>query len=346
MIESVIWFLNLPVIAAAIKGGFLIGVLLSITGFLVLIERKVIAYLQHRVGPNRAGPLGLFQPFADVFKLITKEDFTPPFVDKVLFILAPAIITITGLMGLAIIPFGDVNKSTWYVVSNTNMGVLVFLALSSLGVYSIVLAGWASNNKYAMLGGLRATAQMISYELAMGLSLLSVVVMAGSMNLNDIVVAQQGAWFCFLQPIGFFTFLVAIVAESRRVPFDLPEAENELVAGFHTEYSSLKFALFFLGEYVSIVVLGAILSVMYLGGWNGPVPSYLPGFIQAVVPAFWLIFKIGMIFLFFIWIRATFPRFRYDQLMDIGWKVLIPLALVNLVLSTVISLLFMGPMGR
>jgi NADH-quinone oxidoreductase subunit H len=260
--------------------------------------------------------------------------------------LAPAIITITGLMGLAIIPFGDVNKSTWYVVSNTNMGVLVFLALSSLGVYSIVLAGWASNNKYAMLGGLRATAQMISYELAMGLSLLSVVVMAGSMNLNDIVVAQQGAWFCFLQPIGFFTFLVAIVAESRRVPFDLPEAENELVAGFHTEYSSLKFALFFLGEYVSIVVLGAILSVMYLGGWNGPVPSYLPGFIQAVVPAFWLIFKIGMIFLFFIWIRATFPRFRYDQLMDIGWKVLIPLALVNLVLSTVISLLFMGPMGR
>jgi NADH-quinone oxidoreductase subunit H len=345
VIDWLISFLNHPVIAAAIKGGFLVGVLLSITGFLVLIERKVIAYLQHRVGPNRAGPFGLCQPFADVFKLLTKEDFTPPFVDKVLFIAAPMIITITGLMGLAIIPFGDVDKSPWYVVSDTNLGVLVFLALSSLGVYSIVLAGWSSNNKYSTLGGLRATAQMISYELAMGLSLLSVVVMAGSMNLNDIVVAQKGAWFVFLQPIGFFVFLVAIVAESRRTPFDLPEAENELVAGFHTEYSSLKFALFFLGEYVGVVVLSAIMAVMYLGGWQGPVPSFLPEFLQAIVPAFWLIFKIACIFFFFIWIRATFPRFRYDQLMDIGWKRLIPLALINLLISTVISLLFLQGTG-
>jgi NADH-quinone oxidoreductase subunit H len=311
-----------------IKGAVIMGVIFNITGYIVWWERKVIARLQHRVGPNRAGPFGLLQPIADVLKLLFKEDSSPPFVDRFLFIAAPAIITIMGLLGLGLIPFGDVSQSHWYAVINSNVGILLFLAFSSLGVYSIVLAGWSSNSKYALIGGLRATAQMISYELSMSMSVLAVVMMAGTLNLNDIVKSQNNIWFVILQPLGFVVFLVSIIAESRRTPFDLPEAENELVAGFHTEYSSMKFALFFLGEYIGILMLSAVLSILYLGGWHGPGPD----------GPWWLFIKIFILLFFFIWIRATYPRFRYDHLMELGWKYLIPLSVLNLIITAVIVL--------
>jgi NADH-quinone oxidoreductase subunit H len=270
-------------------------------------------------------------PIADVLKLLTKEDSMPPFANKVLFVMAPMIITITGLLGLGLIPFGNPDLHHWFSLSDSNIGVLLFLALSSIAVYSIVLAGWASNSKYALLGGLRATAQMISYELSMSMSLLAVVVLAGSLNLNDIVKAQQPLWFLALQPLGFLIFLISAIAESRRTPFDLPEAENELVAGFHTEYSSMKFALFFLGEYIGVLLLSAIIAILYLGGWQGPGPEWLG--------PVWLILKVVALLFFFIWIRATYPRFRFDHLMELGWKVLIPLSILNLVISIIIVLL-------
>ncbi len=373
-------FLNHPVVAGALKSVVVLSIILSITGYIVLFERRVIAWLQHRVGPNRAGPLGIFHPLADVIKLFTKEDFMPPFVDKVLFVIAPALIAVIGLVSFGLIPWGNADESHWYVVADSNLGVLLFLALSSLAVYSIVLAGWSSNSKYSMLGGLRATAQMISYELSMGLSLLGVVLIVGSLRLNDIVLAQTPVWFIVLQPLGFVIFLISAIAESRRTPFDLPEAENELVAGFHTEYSSMKFAMFFLGEYIGVLLLSAVIAVMYLGGGRGP---YLPlwgmllgaaaivtylwwraffrrkgapllayaaialiatvlykqGWLAVAAPgAVWLIMKIVAIVFFFVWIRATYPRYRYDHLMDVGWKWLIPLSIVNLVITAVVAL--------
>ena len=326
------WLKNIPawqfaVLATIVKGAVVLFALLTFAGYAVYIERRVLARLQHRLGPNRCGPWGILQPLADVFKLLTKEESFPPFANKVLFILAPCIITVTGLLSFAIVPFGD---SPWLVISDLNLGVLFFLALSSLGVYSIVLAGWASNSKYAVIGGLRAAAQMISYELSMALSLLAVVLMAGSFQFTEIARAQSPAWFIFLQPIGFFVFLTAMVAESRRTPFDLPEAENELVAGFHTEYSSMKFALFFLGEYTGIALLSFIISTAYLGGWSGP---FAPG-------PWWLFLKVAFFIFFFIWIRATYPRLRYDHLMQLGWRYLLPLSILNLLLTAVLCLAF------
>lgn len=327
-------------LVTAFKGVVIMMFIFGITGYIVLFERRVIARLQHRVGPNRARlyigkfrvPFINLHPIADVLKLLTKEDSMPPFVNKVLFVAAPMIITITGLLGLGLIPYGNPNLSHWFSLSDSNIGVLIFLALSSLAVYSIVLAGWASNSKYALIGGLRATAQMISYELSMSMSLLAVVIMAGSMNLNQIVLAQGPLWFLALQPLGFLIFLISAVAESRRTPFDLPEAENEIVAGFHTEYSSMKFALFFLGEYIGVLMLSAVISILYLGGWHGPGPEWLG--------PLWLVIKIVALLFFFIWIRATYPRFRYDHLMELGWKFLIPLSILNLIFTILIVLLF------
>lgn len=325
-------------IVTGIKGIVIMMFIFGITGYIVLFERRVIARLQHRVGPNRARlyigkfkvPFINLHPIADVLKLLTKEDSMPPFVNKVLFVAAPMIITITGLLGLGLIPFGNPDLNHWFSLSDSNLGILVFLALSSIAVYSIVLAGWSSNSKYALLGGLRATAQMISYELSMSISLLAVVVMAGTFNLNDVVKSQGPLWFLALQPLGFLVFLISAVAESRRTPFDLPEAENEIVAGFHTEYSSMKFALFFLGEYIGVLMLSAVISILYLGGWHGPGPEWLG--------PLWLILKVVALLFFFIWIRATYPRFRYDHLMELGWKVLVPLALVNLIITIIIVL--------
>jgi NADH-quinone oxidoreductase subunit H len=312
---------------ALIKSAILLFILLTLAAYAVFMERIVIARLQARVGPNRAGPFGLLQPLADFLKLLTKEDSRPPFVDKWLFFAAPMLIMVTTILTFAVIPFGA--DPIWQI-ANVNIAALVFLALSSLGVYSIVLAGWSSNSKYATLGGLRATAQMISYELSMGMSVLACALMAGSFSLVDIVNAQRPFWFIIIQPIGFVVFLVAIIAESRRTPFDLPEAENELVAGFHTEYSSMKFALFFLGEYVGVMLLSAVLTLLYLGGWSGP---WLPDPIWMCIKIFFLVF-------FFIWIRATYPRFRYDHLMELGWKWLIPLSVLNLIISAILVLAF------
>lgn len=325
-----------PVGLALFQIALVLGALLTVAGYVVLLERKVIAWLQHRVGPNRAGPFGLLQPLADVFKLLTKEEFTPPFADRWLFLAAPGIIMVTSILSFAVIPFGADPR---FCIANLDAGVLVFLALSSLGVYSIVLAGWSSNSKYAALGGLRATAQMISYELSMSIALLGVCLQAQTLSFTGIVEAQRDVWFCFIQPLGFIVFVVSVIAESRRAPFDLPEAENEIVAGFHTEYSSMKFAMFFLGEYVSIMLLGAVIATVYLGGYLGPNLPFFPWWLEGPT---YLIAKLSFIVLVFIWLRATYPRFRYDHLMELGWKYLIPLGVLNLVIAAILTLAFPG----
>lgn len=301
----------------------LTAALLSLAGILTWAERRVLGLFQDRYGPNRVGPFGLLQPFADGVKLMTKEDWVPPFADRPVFVLAPAIVFVTALLGFAVIPFAD-----GLVISDLDVGLLFFLGLLSLGVYSVVLGGWASNSKFALLGGLRAAAQLISYEIPLGLALIGVVMLAGSLRLSTIVAAQQDLWFIVTQPLGFLLFLIAGIAEARRVPFDLPEAENELVAGFHTEYSGMKFALFFVGEYVDVVLISAAITVLFLGGWHGPL---LP-------PLVWFMLKTGLFIFVFFWVRAILPRLRYDQLMAFNWKVLLPLALVNILVSGALAL--------
>lgn len=301
-----------------------LGVLLFLAAYLVWVERKFLARLQVRYGPNRAGKFGLLQPIADAIKMLVKEDTVPDSADRVIFLLAPAVVATTALLMAAVIPFGN-EVTLWgekipMVVSDLNVGLLYVFALSSLGVYGVALGGWASNSKYSLLGGIRGAAQMISYELSLGLSLVPIVMLARSFSLVDIVEAQAAYPFVLVQPVAFVIFVISAMAESKRIPFDLPEAENELGAGFHTEYSGMRFGLFFIGEYVHIQVLGALLAVFFLGGWRGP---FLP-------PPAWLLIKIILVALVMIWIRGTLPRFRYDQLMAFGWKVLIPAALINI----------------
>ena len=291
-------------------------VLLSVSAGLIWLERRLLALWQDRYGPNRVGPFGLLQVLADMIKIFTKEDWIPPFADKSVFVIAPAVIMVTVLLSFAIVPFAP-----GIAVVDLNIGVLFFLAMSSMGVYSVVLAGWASNNKYALLGGLRAAAQMLSYEVFMGLSLIGVVLLAGSFNLHDIVAAQQRLWFCIPQILGLLIFLIAGVAETRRLPFDLPESESELVAGFHAEYSGMKFGMFFVGEYLGITLISAMIVTLFFGGWLGPL---LP-------PIAWFALKTFVLICFFILLRAALPRPRFDQLMSYGWKVMLPLALLNLV---------------
>ncbi len=299
----------------------IIGVLLvvlNLAALLIWVERRLLALWQDRYGPNRVGPFGLLQPVADAIKLFFKEDWIPPFADRIVFVIAPGIVVATALMAFAVVPV-----SPGVVVADLNVALLFFLAMSSLGVYSLVLGGWSSNNKYALLGGMRAAAQMVSYEVFMGLSLMGVVLLAGSFNLSEIVHAQRGLWFVVPQFLGFLLFLVAGVAEARRLPFDLPEAESELVAGFHSEYSSMKFGMFFVGEYVALTLISAMITVLFLGGWLGP---FLP-------PVVWFLVKTGGLLSFFILLRAALPRPRFDQLMSWGWKVMLPLALVNLLVT-------------
>jgi NADH-quinone oxidoreductase subunit H len=300
-----------------IVAGVLISVL-TIAAGLIWLERRLLALWQDRYGPNRVGPAGLLQVLADTIKLLWKEDWIPPFADKPVFIIAPAVIMITVLMTFAVIPFGpDI------LVANLNIGLLFFLAMSSLGVYSVVLAGWSSNNKYSLLGSLRASAQMLSYEVFMGLSVMGVVMLAGSFNLREIVEAQHRLWFCIPQFLGLIIFAVAGIAETHRLPFDLPEAESELVAGYHSEYSGLKFGMFFVGEYLGITLISAMVVTLFFGGWLGPV---LP-------PVVWFFLKTFVFICGFILLRATLPRPRYDQLMAYGWKVMLPLALLNLIVT-------------
>ena len=299
----------------------IVGVLivaLSLSALLIWMERRLLALWQDRYGPNRVGPFGLMQVVADMIKIFTKEDWIPPFADKPVFVIAPAIIMVTVLMSFAVLPVGP-----GIVVSDLNIGLLFFLGMSSLGVYSIMLAGWSSGNKYSLLGGLRAAAQMISYEVFMGLSLMGVVLLAGTFNLSAIVEAQQRLWFAVPQFLGFILFLIAGVAEARRLPFDLPEAEAELVAGFHSEYSGMKFGMFFVGEYLGITLISSMITVLFLGGWTGP---WLP-------PIVWFLIKVLAFLCFFILLRASLPRLRFDQLMSLGWKVMFPLALANLLVT-------------
>ncbi len=298
-------------------------VVLNLAAGLIWVERRLLALWQDRYGPNRVGPFGLGQVIADSVKLFTKEDWIPPFADKPVFVLAPAIIVATALISFAVVPFAP-----GFVIADLDIGVLFLLAMSSLGVYSVVLAGWASNNKYSLLGGIRASAQMLSYEVFMGLSLLGVVALAGSFRLTDIVEAQRGLWFIVPQFLGFVLFLIAGVAETRRLPFDLAEAENELIAGFHSEYSGMKFGMFFVGEYMGVTLISATISLLFLGGWLGPV---LP-------PPVWFAVKTMFFICLFILFRAALPRPRFDQLMSWGWKVMLPLALVNLLVTGAVVL--------
>lgn len=302
--------------------------LITIAAWLIWVERRVLALWQDRYGPNRAGPFGLFIVVADTLKLFFKEDWIPPFADKAIFVIAPAIVAATVLMSFVIVPFGP-----GILIADLNIGLLFFLAMSSLGVYSIVLGGWASNNKYSLLGALRGASQMISYEVFMGLSLMGVVMLSGSFRLSDIVLAQQDYWFIVTQPVAFVIFLIAGVAETHRLPFDIPESESELVAGFHSEYSGMKFGMFFIGEYLGIILISSMLVTLFCGGWLGP--AFLPGVV-------WFFLKTFAFILLFILLRASLPRPRYDQLMEYGWKVLLPVALLNLLVTGAVVLLMKG----
>lgn len=301
----------------------LLAVLLPVGAMLVWVERRMLGIWQDRLGPNRVGPFGILQSLADLIKILTKHDWIPPFADPVVFVIAPLIVAATVLLSFAVIPF-----TPEFVLADLNIGLLFILAMSSLAVYSVVLAGWASNNKYAMLGGMRAAAQTISYEVFMGISLMGVVILSGSFNLLQIVEAQQGMWFVVPQFAGFVIFTIAGLAEAHRLPFDLPEAETELTAGFHTEYSGMKFALFFLGEYLGLLLISCLITTLFLGGWLGP---WLPPFV-------WFFLKTTFVVLFIILIRASLPRPRFDQLLAFGWKVLLPVALANLVMTAALSL--------
>jgi len=309
----------LPLLVIAV----VLFVVLNLSAGLIWVERRLLALWQDRYGPNRVGPFGLGQIVADSIKLFTKEDWIPPFADKAVFVLAPAIVVATALISFAVVPF-----ASGFVIADLNIGILFLLAMSSLGVYSVVLAGWSSNNKYSLLGGIRAAAQMMSYEVFMGLALLGTVMLAGSFRLTDIVEAQRGLWFVVPQFLGFVLFLIAGVAETRRLPFDLAEAESELIAGFHSEYSGMKFGMFFVGEYIGVILVSAIISLLFFGGWLGPI---LP-------PGIWFAAKTMFFICFFILLRAALPRPRFDQLMSWGWKVMLPLALVNLLVTGAVVL--------
>jgi len=380
-------------ILSIIKAAVVAFVLLTTLAYLQWVERKVIAHIQVRLGPSRVGPHGLLQPLADVIKLITKEDLIPPYVNKFIYLLAPFLAVTMALISISVIPFGSeiqvFGQRTWMQLTDLNIGLLFILAISSMGVYGVALAGWASNNKYALLGGLRSSAQMISYELPLSLAIAAPLLLSNSLSLRQIVETQTGSilhWNILRLPapqiVSFIVFLIAGFAETNRVPFDLPEAENELVAGFHTEYSSMKFAAFFMAEYANMVTMSCLTTTLFLGGWQplfasawgsslvptlvfaaaGLVAIYhglhparkrdrltLPAFgiiflaiaalflfppvQQALIPLFWFVAKVGAILFLFIWVRGTLPRFRYDQLMGFAWKVLFPIALVNLLVT-------------
>jgi len=314
------WVIKSIIIIVIILGGF---------AYLTYFERRVLARMQSRVGPNRAGPLGLLQPVADGIKLIFKEELIPARADKVLFIVAPVITVIPALILLAVVPFGpQLGAYEQGLAAGVDIGILYIMAVSSIAVYGIVIAGWASNNKYALLGGLRSSAQMVSYELALGLAFVGPILLTGSLSVEAIVNAQKGLWYIVLQPIGFFIFFVASLAEVNRAPFDMPEAEQELVAGYHTEYSGMKFALFFMAEYGKMIAVSFITATLFLGGYWGPFVEQFPWLGPLYLGA-----KVVALLFLMIWIRATLPRFRYDQLMRFNWKRMLPLALLNVALT-------------
>ena len=326
------WGIKSLVVILAMTVGF---------AYVTLYERRALARLQNRIGPNRAGPQGLLQPIADAFKLIFKEELLPAKADKLIFIMAPVITVIPALIITGVIPWGPpitlFGREITLSVADINIGALYILMVTSISVYGITLAGWSSNNKYATMGSLRATAQMISYELAMGLSFIGPILLASSMSMTDIVNAQKNLWFVVLQPLGAIIYFISAIAEINRSPFDMPEAEQELVAGYHIEYSSMKFALFFMAEYIKMIAISMIGASLFLGGFWGPFVAKLPW-----LGPIYLFIKVVIILFVLIWIRATLPRIRYDRLMALGWKILFPAALLNVVLTTVINTLMGG----
>ncbi len=329
--DFIVLFLNenVPLIVGSVKAVVIAVGIMSVVPALVWLERRLMGRFQVRLGPNRVGPLGLGQPIADTIKLLFKESIIQSSADKFLFHLAPAVVVITAIVGFSVIPFGEPFEVLGQRIelwgANVNSGILFVFAISGMGIYGMVLAGLASNNKYSLMGGLRSSAQMISYELTLGLSALSIIVLTGSLNLVDMVKAQETIPFILIQPLAFILFFIAGIAETNRAPFDLPEAEQELVAGFHTEYTGMKFAMFFMGEYINMVTMSALVTLLFLGGWN----AYgLP-----VWPIVAFAFKVGFLLCVFIWLRSTFPRIRYDRLMTFGWKVLLPLCLLNLLIT-------------
>ena len=321
------------------------AVLVAVT-YMVLLERKVIAWVQSRLGPMRVGPYGALQPIADAIKLMTKEDITPTRADRWVFTASPIIVMVPALIVFAVIPFGPevelFGRSVPLYITDVNVGLLYIVSIASLGVYGIILAGWASNSKYPLLSSLRASAQLISYEVAVTMTLVSMILMAGTLSMVGIVESQReaGLWFAFVQPVAFVIFFIGGLAETNRAPFDLPEAEQELTGGFHTEYSGMRFALFFLAEYANMIVISCVAVTLFMGGWLRPFPSVEAlGFLDLVPSWIWFLFKTFVFLYVFLWIRATLPRYRYDQLMHIGWKVLIPIAIGNVVVTGIAKVL-------
>jgi len=354
-------------IETGVKAAIIVNIVLVMASVEVYLERKISAWIQNRIGPNRVGPFGLLQPIADVVKLFMKEDIVPKAASLNFHRLAPLLSLAIAISVYAVIPYahyiditisGETKRVLLGIAPDVNVGILFVLAMTSVGVYGITLAGWSSNNKYSLLGGLRSAAQMISYELAMGLSVVSLILIAGSMSVNDIVINQQAwsgfRWNVFLQPVGFIIFMVAAFAETNRAPFDLPEAEPELVGGFNTEYSGMKFGIFFLAEYANMATASAMLALLYFGGWNLPFHSYnfdtgmnnawfgLPGdsWLIPLAQFIWFFGKIMFFICFFIWVRWSIPRFRYDQLMNLGWKVLLPISIINTLVTAIVVVLF------
>jgi len=327
------WVIKSVVIILIILGGF---------AYLTLFERRVLARIQVRIGPNRAGPWGILQPVADGIKLIFKEELIPAEADRLLFILAPIITVVPALIILAVVPLGPNvilfgKEYSLGLASNVNVGALYILAVASIAIYGIVIAGWASANKYALMGGIRSSAQMVSYELALGLSIIGPILLANSMSIDAIVAAQRGLWYIFLQPLGFLIFLISVIAEVNRSPFDMPEAEQELTAGYHVEYSGMKFALFFMAEYGKMIAVSFIAATLFLGGYQGPFIEALPW-----LGPIYLFIKVLLILFLMVWIRATLPRFRYDRLMAFGWKILLPLAIFNVLVTAVLIVVLGG----
>jgi len=334
------------IILSVIKIVIALAVLLTVVAYTVWFERKLVGHIQNRWGPSRVGPFGLLQPLADGLKFIFKEDITPPHVNKLLYLLAPLLSLSLALTAIAVIPIGGwvrvAGISTPLQITDVNIGLLIILGITSIAVYGVALAGWSSNSKYSLLGSLRAASQMVSYEVALGLSLIGVLMFAGSFSLRDIVNSQAGTWWGWLpkwnlfkgQFVAFFIYICAAYAETNRVPFDLPEAETELVAGYHTEYSSMKFAMFFMAEYANMVTVACLASLLFLGGWNGPL--FGPPGLQYFLPVFWFSLRVFFFLFLYVWVRGTLPRFRYDQLMGFTWKVLLPLALANIMITSLV----------
>jgi len=343
------WETVLLIVGLLIKIGVVVGILQGAVAYLILVERKVAAYAQDRIGPNRAGsefgiPFALLQPLVDGAKMLLKEDVIPSYVNKPLYIIAPMIAIFAATISFAVVPFGIVGPGLplnfqFQLAPNIDVGIVYIFAVGSLGVYAIILAGWASNNKYAFLGGLRSSAQLISYEIPLGLSVIGMILIAGSLDLNTIINWQdRNVWGIVVQPLGFLLFVISSFAETNRLPFDLPESEQELVGGFHTEYSAMKFGMFFLGEYLNVITVSFLIVILFLGGWDIPLVTD-----QSQVGVFWAIFKclvmiakVAVMILIIMWVRWTLPRFRYDTLMELAWKSLIPLSLINLVATAAI----------